>query len=136
MKLFTKNYLSFFVMMLLSASLVLTTSCEKDDDTDPIVGSWELEKLDMTVGGETQTVNAATYGMEITAEFKDDGTFTTTSNFDGDTETDSGTWTRVDDNNVEVTVDGETDTLTKEGEYYVSEVEEDGMTMKMYFKKV
>jgi hypothetical protein len=138
MKIFTKNYFAFFIMMLLSASLVLTTSCDKDDDEDEIVGTWELEKAEATMGDITETMTAAEMGMELTVVFKDDGTMSATSVGEDGTETDSGTWTRVDDNTVDIMVDGDTETLKKEGSYYVLESvdEEYDMTMKMYFKKV
>lgn len=138
MKLLTKNYFAFFIMMLISASMVLTTSCDKEDDKDAFVGTWEFEKAVATMGTVTEELTAADMGLDITFVAKDDGTFTVTSVYDSETETDSGTWKRVDDSTIEVTSDGETDTLKKDGNYYYFEEvdEEYGMTMKMYFKKV
>jgi len=138
MKLLTKNYFAFFLMMLISASMVLTTGCDKEDDKDAFVGTWELEKATMTMGTIVEEITAAEMGLEVTLVAKEDGTVTMTSISDSETETDSGTWKRVNDSTIELSSDGETMTMKKEGNYYIFEDvdEEYDMTMKMYFKKV
>ena len=118
--------------------MVLTTGCDKDDDADAFVGTWELEKATMTMGTIVEEITAAEMGLEVTLVAKEDGTVTMTSVSDSETETDSGTWKRVNDSTIELSSDGETMTMKKEGNYYIFEDvdEEYDMTMKMYFKKV
>lgn len=126
--LFNVLFLSFISMSL------LINGCD-DDDKDPIVGTWQLTKLEMN-GDE---VDPTDLGISVTVNFKDDGTYTGTGNFGEGPETINGTWEREDSDTVFIYEGTEKMTLTKEGEYYTMTQQESMgdtlVTMKMYFSK-
>ena len=130
----TKNLFRVLFLALISISLMMT-SCEDDDDVDPIVGTWKLEKV--TMNGDE--IDLDVIGISATVTFKDDGTYSGTANFEGNPESISGTWERKDSETVYIYEDTETIILKKEGEYYTNtEQEYSGetlITMKMFFKK-
>ena len=71
----------------------------------------------------------------MTININDDNTFSGTTNLGEGTESDSGTWKRIDSETVEIYEGTDTSTLKKEGDYYTITETEDSITMKMYFKK-
>jgi uncharacterized protein (TIGR03067 family) len=131
MKKLTKNLFTVLFLTLLSVSLMVTTGCDEEDDPDPIVGTWVLDKAE--IGG--QTLDLAALGS-MTVVFTDDS-WTATGTMGGESVNDTGTWTRNGDV-VTLTPSSDDDriTLTKEGDYYVTSMTEDGIgTIKLYFKK-
>lgn len=130
MKKITKTLFSVLFLALISMSLFIT-SCD-DDDQDPMVGTWKLDKV--TMNGDE--MDLATLGMSVTVTFKNDGTYSGTGNFGDGTESISGTWERENSTTVYVYEGTERMILKKDGEYYVMTDTEDGYTMKMFFKKI
>lgn len=106
------------------------TSCSKDDDDDAsIVGKWKLETINEKGGGIDVTISAADMGSTDIMEFKNDGTYTTTSEYDGEKEVSTGKYTTKGNvltltnedgtENIKFSISG--NKLTLQGEYYYDE---------------
>ncbi|MEA2106779.1 MAG: hypothetical protein U9P82_08710 [Bacteroidota bacterium] len=134
MKNLTKNLFRVLFLALISMSLFMT-SCEDDDDVDPIVGTWALDKVEAM----SMTFTPEQMGMSITIIMNEDGTLSGNYSDDTGTESISGTWERIDSETVKIYDNSDTLTLKKEGEYYtITEQDYIGdtlITMKMFFKK-
>ncbi|MCK5168798.1 MAG: hypothetical protein KAQ75_02875 [Bacteroidales bacterium] len=130
MKNLIKNSIGVLFLALISVSLLMT-NCEKDDEADAIVGTWILEKVEVL----SVSYPASEFGISMTININDDNTFSGTTNLGEGTESDSGTWKRIDSETVEIYEGTDTSTLKKEGDYYTITETEDSITMKMYFKK-
>lgn len=112
----SKKVSLFFLAVIMTASLL--TAC--GSKTNAAVGTWKAT----TVEASGVSVSLADYEastgttLEITFDFKSDGTVT--GNMNG--ETVDGTYT-VDGSNVSITFDGETETLTIDGNQMTLESE-------------
>lgn len=139
MKKFTKSLFRVLFLAVISMTLLINTGCEKDEDLDEILGTWVLHEGEMTSDGVTVTLTPAAMGLSIDVTFEDDFTYNANYTETGYTpEIESGIWVRTNSTTITITAttnnDGPT-TLTKDGDYYVVTDTEDGMTVKMKFKK-
>jgi hypothetical protein len=139
MKKFTKSLFRVLFFAVISMTLLINTGCEKDEDLDEILGTWVLHEGEMTSDGVTVTLTPAAMGLSIDVTFEDDFTYNANYTETGYTpETESGIWVRTNSTSVTITATTNTEgptTLTKDGNYYVVTDTEDGMTVKMKFKK-
>lgn len=128
----TRNIMKVLFLLMISSSLIIT-GCEEDDDADPLVGTWIL--IEMTNGGVTLDV-ADLIAEDISMSVVFTSTrFAAFGNFGTDeTINDFGTWERVDEKTVTLnTSGGDIVTLTRDGEYYIAPMGDEGATGK--FKK-
>ena len=139
MKQITKNLFRVLFLAMISMTLLINTGCEKDEDLDEILGTWVLHEGEMTSDGVTVTLTPAAMELSIDVTFEDDFTYNANYTETGSTpEIESGIWVRTNSTTVTITAttnnEGPT-TLIKDGAYYVVTDTEDGITMKMKFKK-
>ena len=87
-------------------ALTAMVACSDDDDdngVNPIVGTWEMSE---TWEGITETIS-------VTFTENNKGTMVATFSVDGDTETETSSFTwRTSGNQLTIVVDGETEVLT------------------------
>ena len=84
-----KNLLS----MLLVFSFLFTIGCEDDEATtsDTIVGVWNMTSIVVVSDGQTTTIDASSdYSMVII--FNEDGTYSNQGVMEGDSHSETGTW--------------------------------------------
>lgn len=105
-----KKTLRFFALMLGLVSMVMFSSCKKDNE-DLIVGKWNVT----TISQGSQAMQLSSMGMTMVFEFTKDGKLfeDVTMNFMGETMTDrqEGTYS-VDGDKLLMTADGETEEAT------------------------
>ena len=84
-----KNLLS----RLLVFSFLFTIGCEDDDATEsnPLVGVWNMTSVSFTNDGTTTTIDASN-DFSIVFIFNEDGTFSNQGAFDGESHSETGTW--------------------------------------------
>ena len=119
---------------------LLIVGCEKDTPTEssvhPLVGIWNVTEVTVTEGSVSQTMTIEG-NDSATIIFSADNTASITSTFDGETNTDSSTWS-VTGNYITVITDGDTEIWT----YSISgniltliiEEAEDGVTTVLEYK--
>ena len=137
MKTVTKNLFKVLFLMMISMSLLVTTSCEDDDDVDEIIGTWVMQDGVVELSGTTVTPNQL--GLEsITVEISALKIFTATTVMVGVSTpmVETGTWERTNSTTVVTTgiLTGEK-TMTKEGEFYVRIESTQMGNVKFRFKK-
>lgn len=84
-----KRLLVFLSAVILS--LVTMTSCEQTPE-NLLVGNWELTRLSMTADGLNIEVSAAEADVAITYTFKADGSYSYIAVYDGEEESEIGTY--------------------------------------------
>ena len=82
------------------------SSCEKEP-SKAIVGTWEAVTVDMTIDGETLTVDIADTGASLEFTFNEDGTASVYMEAEGEGETTPFTY-EVKGNILKLTQEGET----------------------------
>ncbi len=92
------------ILLAAIAVVLCVVSCQKDS-VNKIIGTWEGSTIEMSMEGLNMNVDLKEVGMDITLNFKKDGTGTVTETYDGDDVTES----------FEYSYDGETLSLTEEG---------------------
>ncbi|MCD4834941.1 MAG: hypothetical protein K8R31_14175 [Bacteroidales bacterium] len=132
-----KNLFRVLFLVMISMSLLITTGCEEDDIVDEMVGTWVLHEGELTVQGATVTLTPSEMEINISVIFTANA-FTATITETGESpDIETGTWVRTSSTTIVITAPGEDPvTLIKEGEYYTQTETEDGMTMKMKFRKL
>jgi hypothetical protein len=108
--------------MLLVFSFLFTIGCGDDeatDETNPLVGVWNMTSLSFATGGETLTIDASDE-FSIVFIFNEDGTFSNQGVAEGDTHSESGTWSTAGDKLTLITEDEEEGTVTDIWDYTVS----------------
>ena len=128
-KLVKRSVQTLFITLV--AMLLMVSSCDKDDDTDEIVGTWSLEKVMIS----EISYSASELGMSMVINVNDDHTFTGTVITSEGTESVSGTWERIDSDTVEIYEGTDVTELKKEDDYYTVVQTEDQITMKLFLKK-
>ena len=107
-----KNLRFSLLTVLLTLTLVLfNTGCDSDDSgnnpsSNPLVGTWELSTV--TVQGISLPVS--TLGIFASIVTREDGTFTASTTYNGDTESSTGTWSSTS-STITLSADGESYTL-------------------------
>ena len=94
----------FFLTAILA---VLGLSSCKKDPSKTIVGTWEAVTVDMTIDGETLTVDIADTGASLELTFNEDGTANAYMEAEGEGETTPFTY-EVKGNILKLTQEGET----------------------------
>ncbi len=123
-----KRFFSLGLIAIVLAAFAFT-SCSKDDDDDSngIVGKWELVSMKMEAGGMSLTFEGEDLDTDI-MEFKSDGTCTSTSEEDGKTVVDKGKYSISGDvltvtdeegtkESIKFSISGNTLVLYQEGYY-------------------
>ena len=111
--------------MLLVFSFLFTIGCEDDEATDdatesnPLVGVWNMTSLSFTVGGATTTIDASS-DYSIVLIFNEDGTFSNQGVFEGESHSESGTWSTSENKLTVITEDVQEGTVTDIWDYTVS----------------
>ena len=79
--------------MLLVFSFLFTIGCGDDDATEsnPLVGVWNMTSVSFTNDGTTTTIDASN-DFSIVFIFNEDGTFSNQGAFDGESHSETGTW--------------------------------------------
>lgn len=120
----TKQIFKVLFLLLISSALFVT-SCDEDDDDDkdPIIGTWVLFELE-TVEGTMNAADLLAEEISMTVTFTEDEYYAV-GNMGGDLVDETGTWERENSTTVIIYHPGEdgSSTLTKEGEYYVVEMD-------------
>ncbi|NOQ28453.1 MAG: hypothetical protein GQ564_24070 [Bacteroidales bacterium] len=121
MKKLTNNLFKVLFLLMITMTLMVTTGCEDEDsDVDPIIGTWMLYEVDVTVEGTTTTNSPSEVNSNMTVVFTT-GVYTAIGVLGDDVINEVGTWTRVDSNTITLVNTDGTVTLKKEGEYYTAE---------------
>ncbi len=95
-------------VLIVFVALTAMIACNNDDDDDdryvnPIVGTW----------GMSETEDGFTITVSVTFLENNKGTIVTTISFEGETETDTSSFTwRTSGDQLTMVIDGETDVLT------------------------
>ena len=108
--------------MLLVFSFLFTIGCDDDeatDETNPLVGVWNMTSLSFATGGETLTIDASDE-FSIVFIFNEDGTFSNQGVMDGESHSESGTWSTSGNKLTVITEDVEEGTETEIWDYTVS----------------
>ena len=112
-----KNLLS----MLLVFSFLFTIGCEDDDATEsefnPLVGVWNMTSIVIESEGTTTIDADDDFNMVII--FNEDGTFSNQGAFDGESHSESGTWS-TSGNTITTIFDDEGETITDVWDYTLS----------------
>ena len=109
--------------MLLVFSFLFTIGCGDDeatDETNPLVGVWNMTSLSFATGGETLTIDASDE-FSIVLIFNEDGTFSNQGVFEGESHSESGTWSTSENKLTVITEDVQEGTETEIWDYTVSE---------------
>ena len=79
--------------MLLVFSFLFTIGCGDDDanESNPLVGVWNMTSVSFTNDGTTTTIDASN-DFSIVFIFNEDGTFSNQGAFDGESHSETGTW--------------------------------------------
>ena len=106
---------------LLVFSFLFTIGCEDDDATEsnPLVGVWNMTSLSFTTGGATTTIDASDE-FSIVLIFNEDGTFSNQGVMEGESHSESGTWSTSGNKLTVITEDVEEGTETEIWDYTVS----------------
>ena len=116
MGVYMKNLLS----MLLVFSFLLTIGCEDDEATTPdtVVGVWNMISITILSDGNTMNIDAGSdYSMVMT--FNEDGTYSNQGVMDGESHSESGTWS-ASGNTLTTIFDDEGETITDVWDYTLS----------------
>ena len=108
--------------MLLVFSFLFTIGCDDDeatDETNPLVGVWNMTSLSFTTGGATTTIDASDE-FSIVLIFNEDGTFSNQGVMEGESHSESGTWSTSGNKLTVITEDVEEGTETEIWDYTVS----------------
>ena len=108
--------------MLLVFSFLFTIGCDDDeatDETNPLVGVWNMTSLSFTVGGATTTIDASN-DFSIVFIFNEDGTFSNQGVVEGESLSENGTWSTQGYKLTIITEDVEEGTVTDIWDYTVS----------------
>lgn len=102
-----------FIYISLILFAVLISSCSEDKTTEPklildpaLVGTWDLTKIIAKFGTTDIELTPEQAGYNVTANFKDDLTFKSTTVTSDSTTIDTGTW-GTNDGTLTITIDGE-----------------------------
>lgn len=69
--------LSFTLLCLMAASILLVTGCRDDEETpDPIVGTWQKSKVEKSTNGGSWTDTTAPCELDDTEEYSSNGEWT------------------------------------------------------------
>ena len=107
--------------MLLVFSFLFTIGCEDDEATDsnPLVGVWNMTSIVIESEGTT-TIDAGS-DYSIVLIFNEDGTFSNQGVMEGESHSESGTWSTPGDKLTVITEDVQEGTETEIWDYTVSE---------------
>ena len=108
--------------MLLVFSFLFTIGCDDDeatDETNPLVGVWNMTSLSFATGGATTTIDASA-DFSIVIIFNEDGTFSNQGVMEGESHSESGTWSTSGNKLTVITEDVEEGTETEIWDYTVS----------------
>jgi hypothetical protein len=109
-----------FVRSLTALAAVATLACSDSLAPEDIVGTWDATSMVFTrVAAPSTSVNFIAMGVDVELVFASGGVVTLTFTEGMDTETDTGTWT----------LDGESITLTFDGDPATGTVTLDGDTL-------
>ena len=106
---------------LLVFSFLFTIGCEDDEATDsnPLVGVWNMTSV--VIESEGTTTLDASDEFSIVLIFNEDGTFSNQGVFDGESHSESGTWSTSGNKLTVITEDVQEGTETEIWDYTVSE---------------
>ena len=113
-----KNLLS----ALLVFSFLFTIGCGDDeatDETNPLVGVWNMTSV--VIESEGTTTLDASDEFSIVLIFNEDGTFSNQGVFEGESHSESGTWSTSENKLTVITEDVQEGTETEIWDYTVSE---------------
>ena len=107
--------------MLLVFSFLFTIGCDDEatDETNPLVGVWNMTSLSFTVGGATTTIDASS-DYSIVFIFNEDGTFSNQGVVEGESLSENGTWSTQGDKLTIITEDVQEGTETEIWDYTLS----------------
>ena len=105
---------------LLVFSFLFTIGCEDDETTDsnPLVGVWNMTSV--VIESEGTTTLDASDEFSIVLIFNEDGTFSNQGVFDGESHSESGTWSTSGNKLTVITEDVQEGTETEIWDYTVS----------------
>ena len=129
-----KTLLCIILMGILTCCLFLLCSCGAT-----IAGTYKFDSLSYTEGGISMELKAGEQYMGMitlsedimTITLNEDGTLVITESMESVGETLTGTWTRVDEHTLELTIDGETQSVAWNNDTLT--INEEGV--KVYLKK-
>ena len=106
---------------LLVFSFLFTIGCEDDEATDsnPLVGVWNMTSIVIEVEGNDTLY--ASDEFSIVLIFNEDGTFSNQGVMDGESHSESGTWSTSENKLTVITEDVQEGTETEIWDYTVSE---------------
>ena len=106
--------------MLLVFSFLFTIGCEDDEATDsnPLVGVWNMTSIVIESEGTT-TIDAGS-DYSIVLIFNEDGTFSNQGVMEGESHSESGTWSTSENKLTVITEDVQEGTETEIWDYTVS----------------
>ena len=108
--------------MLLVFSFLFTIGCGDDeatDETNPLVGVWNMTSV--VIESEGTTTLDASDEFSIVFIFNEDGTFSNQGVFEGESHSESGTWSTSENKLTVITEDVQEGTETEIWDYTVSE---------------
>ena len=107
--------------MLLEFSFLFTIGCGDDDATEsnPLVGVWNMTSVSFTNDGTTTTIDASN-DFSIVFIFNEDGTFSNQGVVEGESHSESGTWSTSGNKLTVITEDVEEGTVTDIWDYTLS----------------
>ena len=107
--------------MLLVFSFLFTIGCGDDeatDETNPLVGVWNMTSV--VIESEGTTTLDASDEFSIVLIFNEDGTFSNQGVFEGESHSESGTWSTSENKLTVITEDVQEGTETEIWDYTVS----------------
>jgi len=106
---------------LLVFSFLFTIGCEDDEATDsnPLVGVWNMTSI--VIESEGNDTLYASDEFSIVLIFNEDGTFSNQGVFEGESHSESGTWSTSENKLTVITEDVQEGTETEIWDYTVSE---------------
>jgi len=107
--------------MLLVFSFLFTIGCGDDDanESNPLVGVWNMTSVSFTNDGTTTTIDASN-DFSIVFIFNEDGTFSNQGVVEGESHSESGTWSTSGNKLTVITEDVEEGTVTDIWDYTLS----------------
>ena len=104
---------------LLVFSFLFTIGCEDDDaSADTLVGVWNMTSIAVTGDGATTTIDAGS-DFSIVMIFNEDGTFSNQGVMEGESNSESGTWSTAGDK-LTIITEEEEGTVTEIWDYTLS----------------